>query len=105
MGFRIEYELTVTEYVPDSKITWSGRSATHQGGGVVSRSIELNQRGNNTIVTYEVAVDAPQLEHDPGKVEAQRKVQREVDKSLLDLKDMLESGGAFKAAQAHLPRL
>src|SRR5690349_8240319 len=56
MGFKVEYELAVKEFVQDSKIIWEGESKVHKGGGKVTRTFEVEPRGTKTIVTYEITV-------------------------------------------------
>jgi len=105
-GHRVEYNLEVTEFQENAKISWEGESIVHEGGATIARHVEVQPRGSKTLVSMEVLVDAPELEtEDVGKVMAGRMLQRETDQSLLDVKDILGSPFVRRAAERHLPAL
>jgi hypothetical protein len=104
MGQRVEYDMRRTVFEPDKRISYEGESTLHDAK--VERHITVEARGDRTLVTIDVIVDAKPLEEQyEGKVYATRFLQRESDTAILNLKELFEMSSAIKAAQDHLPSL
>jgi uncharacterized protein YndB with AHSA1/START domain len=104
MGHRIEYNLRVTQFQENARISAAGESTVQDAR--VERNIYVSPRGSKTLVSIEIENEARELAEDSeAEWMAERVLQRESDNSMVYLKELFERPLAIQAAQRHLPRL